>query len=233
MHPVDPLPKPERAPSGEPVVAFFDMDLTLLTVNSAALWLQFERREGRISRKQWMQALGWMVQYRLGLLDLGLVTEKALALAAGQGTFAVAERTERWYQEMVRPRISRQAVARLEAHRAAGHVVALLTASTQYGAAPLARELEIAHVVSTILEVRNGALTGQVESPLCYGEGKLARARQFADQLGADLSKAWFYTDSYTDRPVLEAVGHPVVVNPDPRLARLARRVGWPVVRFA
>ncbi len=226
------LPPPPPA-DGARVLALFDMDLTLLTVNSAALWLRFERREGRLSLGQMARAATWLVRYRLGILDMGAVTEKALGLSRGEAVDALTARTERWYRDLVRPTISAVAVARLEAHRAAGHLPVILTASTQYGAEPLARDLNVDHLASTVLEVADGRLTGRVVPPLCYGEGKLERARQLAGELDADLADAWFYTDSVSDLPVLEAVGHPVAVNADPRLARLARQRGWPAVHFA
>jgi phosphoserine phosphatase len=78
----------------------------------------------------------------------------------------------------------------------------------------------------------DGAFTGRLVEPLCYGVGKLARARELAARVGFDLDEATFYSDSYTDLPLLEAVRTPVAVNPDPRLARLARRRGWRVERW-
>lgn len=208
------------------------MDRTLLTANSGSLWLRFERREGRINRRQLARGLGWMLRYQLGILDMAKITEKALALSVGEGADDLTARCERWYLEMVRPTISAPVVERLRAHQAAGHRTAILTASTQFGAAPLARELDV-ELISTRLEVREGRLTGQVEPPLCYGEGKLARALAFAESGGASLADAWFYTDSISDLPVLQAVGHQVVVNPDRRLSRHARRAGWPIVRYS
>jgi HAD superfamily hydrolase (TIGR01490 family) len=226
------LPEP-RPPVDGPVLALFDMDKTLLTANSATLWLKFERQEGRMSRVDLVRGLLWIAQYHLGIVDMDTVTRRALALSAGDQESALKARTERWYRDMVRDTISAVAVARLEAHRRAGHDVAILTASTQFGAEPLARELSVEHLVCTRLEVGgDGRLTGRVDGTLCYGPGKLERARAFAEARGAKLSDAWFYSDSYTDLPVLEAVAHPVAVNADPRLARHARRRGWPVVRF-
>lgn len=228
MRLLDPVPSPER-----PVLALFDMDRTLLTSNSASLWLSFERREGRMSRLDVLRGFIWLLQYKLGVVDMATVTKRALALSAGHDMTAMQERIERWYQEMVRPTISAPAVARLEAHRGVGHEVAILTASTQFGAAPVARELGVEHLVCTRLEVgSDGRLTGRVDGTLCYGDGKLKMARVFAEKREARLEDAWFYSDSYTDLPLLEAVGNPVAVNPDPRLNRHARQAKWPIVRF-
>jgi phosphoserine phosphatase len=75
-------------------------------------------------------------------------------------------------------------------------------------------------------------LTGQVVPPVCYGTGKVVWAERFAEEHGVDLSASYFYTDSITDLPLLERVAHPVAVNPDPRLRRLAQKRGWPVETF-
>jgi len=102
-----------------------------------------------------------------------------------------------------------------------------------YTARPLARLLGIEHIVASDLEVsREGRMTGRFVDPLCVGTGKLERARSFATRLGFPLERATFYTDSYTDLPLLDAVGTPVTVNPDPRLTRIARRRGWRVERW-
>ncbi len=124
----------------------------------------------------------------------------------------------------------RRAVAE---HRARGDVVAIVTGATPYMTRPLARHLAIDHIVTSELELGpDGCFTGRLVEPLCYGDGKLARARDLAARLGFRLEDATFYSDSYTDLPLLEVVRTPVVVNPDPRLRRIARRRGWRVERW-
>jgi HAD superfamily hydrolase (TIGR01490 family) len=113
-------------------------------------------------------------------------------------------------------------------HRDAGDLVAIVTGATPYVARPLGRELGIDHVVSSELEVdARGVFTGKPIDPLCYAEGKVTRAEKLAQEHGFELSKAVFYTDSLTDLPLLERVGEPIAVNPDPRLKRVAKRRGW------
>jgi phosphoserine phosphatase len=84
----------------------------------------------------------------------------------------------------------------------------------------------------TRLEAQDGRLTGRVVPPVCVGTGKIVWAERFAAEHDVDLSASFFYTDSISDLPLLERVGHPVAVNPDPRLRRLAAARGWPVERF-
>jgi HAD superfamily hydrolase (TIGR01490 family) len=111
--------------------------------------------------------------------------------------------------------------------------VAIVTGATRYAARPLARRLGIDHVIASELEIdAEGCLTGRAIDPLCYGAGKIARTERLAADLGFDLRDATFYSDSFTDLPLLEHVREPIVVNPDPRLGRIAKRRGWRVERW-
>jgi phosphoserine phosphatase len=97
---------------------------------------------------------------------------------------------------------------------------------------PVATHLEVQHYACTRLLVEDGRFTGAMLEPPCFGPGKLVWARRLAGRHGARLEDAYFYSDGYSDRTLLQAVGHPVAVNPDRRLAHLARIQGWPVERF-
>ena len=97
---------------------------------------------------------------------------------------------------------------------------------------PLADDLGVEHIMCTQMEVENGVFTGRAVRPICFGEGKIYWLQQLLERDELDLAKSWFYTDSITDQPLLDVVGHPVVVNPDPLLYREARRRRWPVRVF-
>ena len=95
------------------------------------------------------------------------------------------------------------------------------------------RSLGIDHIVSSELEVGpDGRFTGLLVEPLCFGKGKVTRAERLARELGFDLGESTFYSDSLTDLPLLERVRVPIIVNPDPRLKRIARRRGWRIERW-
>lgn len=216
-----------------PIAAFFDLDNTVLTQSSAVLWARFEHREGRLGRGQLLRLAWGMLQYRLALVDMAVVTRQLAADMRGQSEAELIARSERWFEEMVKPCIAERAVECIHAHLAQGHTVALLTASTPYVAAPVARALGLGErYICTRLEVRDGVFTGRCLEPVCYGPGKVHWARAFCEQHGLDFEGSYFYSDSYTDLAMLEAVSHPVAVNPDARLRRHAGRCGWPVERF-
>jgi len=90
----------------------------------------------------------------------------------------------------------------------------------------------IEHGICTNLVIRDGRFTGELVEPYCYGEGKIYWAERFASENGISLDDSYFYTDSYTDLPMLEKVGRPMIVNPDALLQAEAEKRGWPIVRF-
>jgi len=210
-------------------VALFDMDRTLVDVHTARLYLRLQRELGEINVLEALRSSYWLLQYGLGWIKAESVALRLLADYRGRPEEWLRERCRQWFQSHVRVWVSSVGRARVLEHQAAGHAVAIATSAVRQAALPLAEELAIEHLVCSELEVESLALTGMFERPLCYGAGKLERARALVHSLGSTLEQAVFYTDSITDLPLLEAVGQPVAVNPDPRLRRVARRRGWPI----
>ncbi len=203
------------------------MDQTLLRCNSGALWIAHEREHGRLSGFEYLRALTWYARYKLSLLDMERVTEKAMRSMVGVDEASFWRDSERFTAELMLPHVSPIGLREVEKHRAAGHTLALLTSATRYVAAPVARYVAIPHVLCTELVLENGTFTGTHVRPVCYGEGKVHWAEAFARAHDIDLARSYFYTDSYSDLPMLERVGEPRVINPDARLSRHAKRVGW------
>lgn len=214
------------------MIAFFDMDRTVLRINSGTAWVKFLRRRGEISRLRMVRALGWALQYRLSILDMETLSEKLVADLAGHPEDDMVAKCAIWYRDEIRHTIARDAERAIARHRADGERVVLLTSATPYIAAPLAETLGLDDVICSRLEVHGGRFTGRVVKPICYGAGKVRLAETWARPREVDLGGASFYTDSYTDLPMLERVGRPIAVNPDPRLAREARRRGWRVEKW-
>ena len=210
-------------------VALFDMDRTLVDVHTARLYLRLQRELGEIGVLEALRSSYWLLQYGFGWIKAESVALRLLADYRGRPEEWLRERCRQWFQSHVRVWVSSVGRARVLEHQAAGHAVAIATSAVRQAALPLAEELAIEHLVCSELEVESLALTGTFERPLCYGAGKLERARALVHSLGSTLEQAVFYTDSITDLPLLEAVGQPVAVNPDPRLRRVARRRDWPI----
>lgn len=214
------------------VAAFFDVDHTLLAVNSAWLWVRHQRRVGKMPVARMLRSIAWIARYRLALLDLEAVTALAARDEAGTKVTALEAEVRAWFQAEIVRWICPEGQARVARHLHDGHVVALLSSGTRFTVAPLAERLGVEHVICTRLEERDGALTGRHVPPACAGPGKVVHAERFAAAHAIDLSRSYFYTDSYSDLPMLERVGRPHVVSPDPRLGRHARGRGWPIEQW-
>jgi HAD superfamily hydrolase (TIGR01490 family) len=209
--------------------AFFDMDRTLLRCNSGSLWIRWLRDRGEISFYEMARAMAWMAQYKLSVLDMEAVVTKVIASMRGQSERELADKARVFFDGIVPAQVSPKALATLEHHKQEGHVLAILSTSTPYMVEPLARHLGIDHAICTRLNISDGKFDGTHQRPACFGSGKVHWAEAFARQNDVDLARSFFYTDSYTDLPMLERVGIARVVNPDTRLKRHARRVGWEV----
>jgi HAD superfamily hydrolase (TIGR01490 family) len=215
------------------VAALFDMDKTLLDVSSGQLYARYLHRMGEMGFGELARVAWWGVLSRLGILDMQELIPRLLSDAAGDDEREMRLLCDRWFATDVIPHVTRRGRQQVAEHKAQGHVVAIVSASTQYVVEPMAAYLGIhGQYVCTHLESEDGRLTGRLTPPPCYGAGKVVWAERFAAERDVDLLASFFYTDSISDLPLLERVGHPVAVNPDPRLRRLARARGWPIERF-
>jgi len=211
------------------IAAFFDMDRTLLHCNTGSRWIRFLRRRGEISTWRALQAMGWIAQYKLAVLDMEAVTAKVIAGLRGEVEQEMIDKCLEFTRREVLPEVAPAGRSTIDWHRERGHLIAILSSSTPYVTEPLAEHLGIEHVLCTRLSVSGGRFDGTHVKPACYGVGKVVWAEGFAAQHGIALDQSYFYTDSYSDLPMLERVGERRVINPDTRLRRHARRAGWRV----
>ncbi len=212
------------------VAAFFDVDGTLLRVQSGTLYIGYLRRRGLMARRDIVRIYWGYITYRLGILNMRKLASVTSRWLRGREEDEVREHCKDWYQAEVRRYFRPELLRKVDEHRSAGHDVVLLTGGTRYLNDLIAAELEIEYVVASQLEVVDGRFTGHAIPPLCYGEGKLFHAERFAEKRGIALERSYFYTDSITDLPFLERVGFPIAVYPDPRLRIEAKKRGWPTI---
>jgi HAD superfamily hydrolase (TIGR01490 family) len=215
------------------IAAFFDVDYTVLNASSSVLYVKYMRRHGRLGPLDMLRVGWYVILYRTAVIDFARVIAQVARTAAGESEPETRAFCDRWFDEVVAGHVSEDARQCIEEHRAQGHRPVLLSAATQYVNRPLAENLGLGEdFLCTQLEVDDGVLTGRLIEPACYGAGKLYWARQLAAKERIDLAASYFYSDSYSDLPMLRAVGRPVAVNPDPRLRRHAQRAGWPILTF-
>lgn len=214
------------------IAAFFDMDNTLLTVDTGLSWTRFLYKRGELPAAMFAKAIYWSTLYKLAVLDMDTVFTKLCTSLAGDSEAEMIAKCAIWYREHIAPFVAPAARVALEHHRQEGHVIVLATGSTCYAARPVAAGIGIEHVLSSELEVEGGAFTGRPRA-FCFGHHKVALAEAWAAQNGIDLGRSFFYSDSFNDLPLLERVGTAICVNPDTRLLRHARRRGWQTQRWS
>lgn len=215
------------AMTGTRVAAFFDVDHTLLDVNTGMQWARHQRRAGLLSKADMLRAAMWMLRYRILVVDQESLIARVATAYAGTPVARAETEMRKWFDAEMARFIRPTGRTRVQEHLEAGHVVALMSSGTRYTLEPLADMLGIKYVVCTVFEEVDGLLTGRHVAPACAGEGKVSLAERFALQHDINLDASYFYTDSHADIGLLERVGLPRVVTPDLRLRRQARRRGW------
>jgi putative phosphoserine phosphatase / 1-acylglycerol-3-phosphate O-acyltransferase len=211
-------------------LALFDLDRTLIDCNSGRLWMLHEWRARRIGLRDLAWGSYWLTRYGLGREDgLDTAMEWAVSSVVGVPEVELDARVRAWFEREVRHRLRRRAREVLARHRDRGDRMVLASSGTLYAVRAAAEAYGFEEVVCTRLEVDGaGLLTGRLAT-LAVGRAKERAVRAWADEVGADLATATFYTDSASDLALLEAVQTPVAVNPDRALRRIAAARGWPV----
>lgn len=222
------------APADAPAAAFFDLDRTLMSGSSAFYFGKAAYREGLLPMSRLVVDGTAALTFKLfGASDeqSEAIRDRILATVAGVEAEKLTSLAPQVIEELL-PQIRPEADALLDMHREAGRDVYIISASPIEIVGELAKALEITGGLGTQSEIVDGVYTGQLAAPFCYGEGKADLIRLLAKEKGYDLSRSYSYSDSASDLPMMQIVGHPVAVNPDRSLMSIAHRRGWPVVEF-
>ena len=214
--------------------AFFDLDKTLIEGSSALHFGRAAYKAGMVSRRQLASDVWANLKFRLnGSTDQGTdeLRERILASIAGQRVVDLARMGPDVLAGIL-PLIYREVLDEAYAHQDAGRPVYIVTAASQELAEVLAHVLVLDGGLGMRSEVRDGVYTGKAAGPFTYREGKAEAIRELAAREGIDLTESYAYSDSESDLPMMRAVGHPVAVNPDRVLERVAREEGWRIMRF-
>jgi HAD superfamily hydrolase (TIGR01490 family) len=216
--------------------AFFDLDKTVIAKACVVAFGTPLYREGLISRRTILRGLwGQLVYLHLGADEARIARMRAsvLALTKGWDQVRVREIVEEALESVVAPIVYAEALELIRAHRHAGRVVVIVSASPEEIVVPLAEYLGVDAAIASRPDVdADGRYSGTMAFD-AFGANKVTAMRQLARDRRIDLGASYAYSDSATDVPMLEAVGHPVAVNPDRELARVATERGWEVRAFA
>ena len=217
-----------------PAAAFFDLDRTLLRRSSALALAGSFRERGLISRRQLLQAAAWQLLFVARGASHEAVrrgAEDGLHVLAGHRPEELRELVADAMEPVLRPLVYAEPLRLVERHRERGERVFIVSATLQEIVDAIAGDLGFDGALGTVCEVRDGRYTGRALRALHAG-AKADCLREVAKRESLDLAECTAYSDSHTDLPFLEAVGHPVAVNPDRELRRIAADRGWPVLQF-
>ncbi len=235
-HSSAPTAGPARAPGAAPprAAAFFDLDRTLMAGSSGIFFARAAYEAGMITRGRLLGDLWQNLRFRLrGSTDdwADEVRRRVGQMLAGVAVRDLQRMSPRVLAGVL-PRLYPQMLERAYRHQDAGRPVYIVTAASQEMADLMAHVLVFDGGVGSRLEVRDGRYTGRAAGPFNYREGKVVSMREVAEREALDLSASYAYSDSESDLPMLRAVGHPVVVNPDADLRRIALDEGWEIVHL-
>jgi HAD superfamily hydrolase (TIGR01490 family) len=214
--------------------AFFDLDKTVIAKSSTLAFGRPFYRGGLVNRRAVLKSSYAQFVYLLQGADeaqMDRMRDYLKALCAGWPVEQVNAIVAETLHDLIDPLVYDEAVALFEQHHAEGRDVVIVSSSGEEVVGPIGEMLGVDRVVATRMVVVDGAYTGDIEF-YAYGEGKAVAMRDLAAQVGYDLTASYAYSDSMTDLPMLDVVGHPTAVNPDKALRRVAVERGWPIQEF-
>ncbi|MEA2120404.1 HAD family hydrolase [Halovibrio sp. HP20-50] len=212
-------------------LAIFDLDNTLLSTDSDHAWGEFLLEQGAVDSATYQEANErFMADYNAGTLDMAAFLEVALKPLADN----TPEQLAAWHQQFmvskIEPNILPKAEELLARHRGKGDTLLIITATNRFITAPIAERLGVDHLIAVNPEVKEGHYTGRVSGVPSYREGKVTRLEQWLVEQDQTMEDAWFYSDSHNDLPLLEIVEHPVAVDPDDTLRKVAEERHWRIM---
>lgn len=215
--------------------AFFDLDKTILAKSSSFVFARPFYKEGLIGRSTVVRSAYAQFMYLVSGADhdqMEAMREYMSKLVTGWPADKVQQIVGETLDEIVDPLVYEEAVALIEEHKAAGRDVIIISSSGTDVVEPIGQRLGVDLAIGTQVAIEDGVYTGEIVF-YAYGEGKAEAMRTLAAERGYDLEASYAYSDSQTDLPMLEAVGHPFAVNPDADLRRVAVEREWPILDFA
>jgi HAD superfamily hydrolase (TIGR01490 family) len=213
---------------------FFDLDKTVIAKSSALAFGRPFYRDGLITRRDVVKSAYAQLMFRLGGADEQTMTrirDYLAALCKGWPVDQVRQIVAETLYELINPYVYAEAAALIEEHQAAGRDVVLVSASGEEMVRPIGELLGVTDVIATRMAIKDGCYSGEVEF-YAAGPSKVDAVGDLAEKHGYDLDDCYAYSDSSSDIPLLQCVGHPTAVNPDRALRKVATENGWPVLEF-
>ncbi len=234
------MTQPQAKAKAQPRIALFDLDHTLLPIDSDHAWGNFSVQRGWVDASSFVQKNDdFYAQYQAGVLDVHAYVRFATEAIVRQGSAKALAAHADFMREVVQPAIRREALELVQAHRSAGDMLAIVTATNAFVTRPIAQALGVTELIATELARDttpggSGWYTGSIAGEPSFRQGKVTRVEQWLQARGWDWETAHttFYSDSFNDLPLLERVTVPVATNPDARLRVLAQQRGWRILEL-
>lgn len=214
------------------VIAFFDLDRTLLDGASGNIFAKRLVLERYMKPSALVEVIRITLLYELNRLPVERVYAKAIEMMYSVPLDEMLGFLDRSFEFHMMPRLFQGGVDIVKTHREKGHLTVIATATGDYVAERVRVQLGAYDAIASHLPLGQDTLDPEQISNMAYGDGKRRLAEAYCEERGALMEDAWFYSDSASDLPLLEAVGHPVLVNPSRGFLRQVRDRNWPVLRF-
>jgi HAD superfamily hydrolase (TIGR01490 family) len=212
------------------IAVFFDVDDTLINGQTQKLMVSYFYQKKKINFTFLLKIYFWFLLYKIGVVSSGTsLISKAYKLTEGIKVEEFKNFMLDLFEKRIKSRIYPQAIDRINFHKQKGHEIVLLSKSCKILIDIIKDYLDVPLSIATELEVKNGTLTGKINGPIVHGEEKLKIVEKLAPIKNWNLKESYAYGDHYSDLPLLKAVGHACVVNPDRRLKKEAERNNWSI----
>ncbi|MEB3767188.1 HAD family hydrolase [Acinetobacter sp. MD2] len=209
-------------------LALFDLDHTLLNTDSDHSWGEFLVNEGLVDALRHRQINDQFYEdYKAGQLNPIAYNEFVFEFLTQNSNERLQQLHDLFMQKVIRPQMRPEGFKAIEQHKALGHQLVGITATSDFITAPIFKAFGIDDVIATRAEMKDGHYTGKVAGLPCYQQGKLVRLNEWL--AGRAVAESWAYSDSINDRFLLEYADHAIAVNPDERLAELAKQQDWAI----
>lgn len=212
-------------------LALFDLDNTLLSGDSDYEWGKYLVKRGLVDKKAYAQANQlFLEQYQQGILDIFEFTRFAFKPLAENKMADLLNWREDFIKTSIKPLISKKSKELIHKHQENGDTLVVITATNSFITRPIVDLFGIKHLIATEPKKNEHGFIAEIEGTPCFQEGKVTRLNEWLTQHQTTLENSYFYSDSQNDLPLLQLVDHPVAVNPDKQLEKIANTNGWPII---
>ena len=212
-------------------LAIFDLDETLISIDSDRAWGDYVVAAGLVDDQSYTATnQAFYADYKRGQLDIDAYMTFACSSLVGHSMALLHAHRQEFVASCIKPHILAKAVDLVRQHRQAGDALVVITATMEFVARPIVDLFGIEHLIAPMPEIIENRYTGKLAGIVSFGAGKVTRLQQWMSRQHCSLKNSSFYSDSINDLPLLEQVDHPIAVDPDPRLEKIALERAWRLI---